>query len=83
MSPRRLGRRIRLELTLLDEILTGTERLRTRASDDGDAQAGLSVEPSEEVVHVPMRLRGYAVHGFRAVYGEEDDMLGWVAYEVS
>ena len=67
---------------LLDEVLAGTERLVAGAGDDGDAEAGLFVEPVEEGVGFPVGSVGQGVHSFGAVDGDEEDVRGGIGEQV-
>ena len=73
---------IRFDPSLLNQVLSGAERLISCACDDRHSETGLIVEPVEEGVCFPLRGVGEGVHGFGAVNGHEDDMRGGIGDEV-
>lgn len=64
-------------LTQFNEILSGAETLVAFTSDDRDVQRGLTVEPVEQRVELPVKREGYRVPLIRPVDGDEHDGVGW------
>jgi len=68
-------------LSQLNQILSCTEALLAGTCNDGDAQVGLAVEPIKDLPHFEVTGEGNAIHLLLAIYGHEEDIVGWVREE--
>ena len=73
---------IRFDPSLLNQVLSGAERLVSCTCDNRYSETGFVVEPAEEGVCFPLCGVGEGVHGFGAVDGHEDDMRSGIGDEV-
>jgi hypothetical protein len=65
----------------LNQILTGTEALLASTCDDSYAKVGLAVEPIKHLAHLQVTRKWNTVHLLLPVYGNEEDIVGWVREE--